>query len=877
MANDLELTAEELKQLSQLQNPDTPPEYGQYEFGPEMEQNILAAMMTDRAFMTQITDLVRPEFFRQAARQLICQVVRDYWEKYKDIPSKDIVRHDIYQKTKSGNKPLFFYEAELNACLDNFQVASSMRDYLLDQIEEFAKVEAFKYAYKKSASILLSKDPSKWNKMADILRDSFNVSRQKDIGLDYFAMLDERYARMKAAQENGEVFVTGFSPLDQAMASGGIGRGEIAAFVALPGVGKTHRKNTPVLMFDGTIKMCQDVVVGDLVMGPDSKPRKVLSTHSLMDWGYEIKPVKGDSYVVNGEHILSLKNSHRQGGLNYRRHKGKGVRYNTAFKYHPSRMGNTNIYNISVNDWFKQSNHFKTKMKGWRTGVDFASKSVLIDPYILGVWLGDGHSSQPSFTSCDSEVVNAVYCESAQRGLVVRAEKNIQYHIHAKNNNCGLGPSKNSLKNDLRSYGLLQNKRIPYDYKVNDRETRLQLLAGLIDTDGSMSNNCYDFINKNKMLADDVVFLARSLGLAAYMKECRKRCQTGAEGTYYRVTISGDCSQIPVKIERKKCESRKQVKDHLLTGITVVPTNAMEMFYGFEVDGDHLFLLGDFTVVHNSVLLVQTAIENLNRGKKVLFLSLEMDQDKVAKRFDAMLADVGIQDLLLEHKYVIKTLRDGVLPEILMKTGEDKDVTRLVVKQFPAGTADVNTFRAYTSQVYQSTGFRPDLVLVDYVGEMKDYPNMPTWESRQRLCRDLRAWGIEGGHATFTALQPRKEGREKSEGMGVMDDSSVADSFGQVRVLDAMWTVMQSRAEKTMSTARIYSAKVRDGVSGILINVKQNSETLRFSYIDKETYKNIMSLHKEQKGSDTVIDGKASKSNNKFKPNSSGEEVGGAY
>mgnify|MGYP000944828951 FL=1 len=78
------------------------------------------------------------------------------------------------------------------------------------------------------------------------------------------------------------------------------------------GVGKCLKFDTPIIMFDGTIKKVQDIQEGELLMGDDSTPRKVLKTTSGRDIMYEVKNVKGESYVVNSHHILSLKYSNKK-------------------------------------------------------------------------------------------------------------------------------------------------------------------------------------------------------------------------------------------------------------------------------------------------------------------------------------------------------------------------------------------------------------------------------------------------------------------------------------------------------------------------------------------------------------------------------------
>ena len=74
-----------------------------------------------------------------------------------------------------------------------------------------------------------------------------------------------------------------------------------------PGTGKCLAKDTTIILHDGKIKMVQDIQVGELLMGDDSKPRKVLSLARGIDEMYEIIPNKGESYTVNQAHILCLK------------------------------------------------------------------------------------------------------------------------------------------------------------------------------------------------------------------------------------------------------------------------------------------------------------------------------------------------------------------------------------------------------------------------------------------------------------------------------------------------------------------------------------------------------------------------------------------
>lgn len=367
------------------------------------------------------------------------------------------------------------------------------------------------------------------------------------------------------------------------------------------GAGKCLGKDTPVLMYDGTIKKVQDVVAGDLLMGPDSTPRVVISTTSGESRLYKITPKKGDPYVVNDAHILSLKLTGDNGRRKTSGRKGE-------------------IVNINVEEYLAQSKTFKHVHKGWRTGVDcWEDSNLIISPYFFGVLLGDGRTSGPEVTTMDIAVRRAIISEARKFGLSVKASVNSKDCLHMRIvNERGKG---NPILSELHDCGYTKGKHIPVKYKTASRASRLELLAGLIDTDGSLANGYYDIIQKREELADDIAFVARSLGFAAYKVECQKSSQHGTVGTYYRVSISGNVSEIPVRINRKKAEPRKQKKDVLVHGISVEEAGFGE-YFGFEIDGDKLFLLGDFTVTHNT----EIAIAATQRfGLKTLFLTHKVD------------------------------------------------------------------------------------------------------------------------------------------------------------------------------------------------------------------------------------------------------------
>jgi len=393
--------------------------------------------------------------------------------------------------------------------------------------------------------------------------------------------------------------------------------GNVLALQGPMGVGKCHAKDTEILMYDGNIKFVQDIVIGDVIMGDDSSPRRVLSLGQGEDDMYDIIPVKGDKYTVNSEHILCLKQSGigsiKTVVLSDSTIKFKTTRfdnvdrsfknktfssYEQAHSYLESFNEEDAITEISVKDYLNLSPHTrKNWLKGYRKGVDFPYKPVEFDPYILGLWLGDGCSSKPAITSQDAVILGYLNTKLIDYDLTMTYTGQYDYYIRAIERG-----SPNKMLEFLRSHSLLNNKHIPSVYKCNDRDIRLKVLAGLIDSDGYLVNNTYEISQKSETLANDILYLARSLGFAAYSRRSEKSCMYKGErryGMYSRINISGNINQIPVKIERKKAHDRYQTKDHLVTGIDVKHIGK-GTYYGFTLDGNHRYLMGDFTVTHNT-------------------------------------------------------------------------------------------------------------------------------------------------------------------------------------------------------------------------------------------------------------------------------------
>lgn len=363
-------------------------------------------------------------------------------------------------------------------------------------------------------------------------------------------------------------------------------RGNVKSNLLLIGPYGCHREGQDILMFDGTIKKVEDIVVGDQLMGPDSTPRIVQQLVRGEEPMVEITPSKGDSWVVNRNHILSLKSTQK-------RTKQQGMRQYTK---------TSDVVDVPVEEYLAWSRNKKMSHPLYRVGVEFSNDcgELPIDPYFLGVLLGDGCvRNRVSVTTQDAEIAMEVGAQAEVFGVNCVTEQSgdrtPSYHL----TNAG---ADNPFLPVLRQLGLFgcdsSTKYVPHMYKTASRSQRLEMLAGLMDTDGHLHGNCFDYISKSMALANDVAFIARSLGLAAYVKSCTKTSQNGEGGVYYRVSISGDTDMIPVRLQKKAASVRKQRKNVLHVGFKTKELS-VEKFFGFVVDKDHRYLLGDFTVTHN--------------------------------------------------------------------------------------------------------------------------------------------------------------------------------------------------------------------------------------------------------------------------------------
>mgnify|MGYP000888420755 CR=1 FL=1 len=342
-------------------------------------------------------------------------------------------------------------------------------------------------------------------------------------------------------------------------------------------------KGTPILLASGHIVSVEDIVVGDVIAGDDGTVRNVLRLIRGKERLYRFEYMDGGtSHVFNESHILCL----------------------VATQSHGKQMSGDKV-TVTVEDWLKWSDRKKRTHAIYRpseVSFNFRHEDRLyIPPYILGVWLGDGISSAAAVTTADREIIDALSEFAIAEGIGFGKWKSSKYSYGFTNGRKKSG----GMLGFLERYSLLENKHIPWRYKTASIKDRLELLAGLIDTDGTLDSRggrVFSITQKNRVLAEDIVFVARSVGIHASISKVQKRCcNNGAIGSYYTISLTRNIEKIPVRIDRKRpdldCDRQRP---NLHFGIRRVTPEGVGDYFGFELDGNHRFLSGDFTVLHNT-------------------------------------------------------------------------------------------------------------------------------------------------------------------------------------------------------------------------------------------------------------------------------------
>lgn len=335
--------------------------------------------------------------------------------------------------------------------------------------------------------------------------------------------------------------------------------------------GKCLHPDTPVILYSGNVVKAQDVKVGDTLMGPDGFPREVLGTCRGKDTMFRISPKRGgDPFVCNSVHVLTIFDAKTQ-----------------------------QVIDVPLDEYLRWNKDRKRLSRLVRTGVDFPQKEYTlgVDPWLLGLWYADGTKGMKKSIT----ITNDGELEEELKQQAAKHNTKLIKSVYGKKCPTFRFVTKKGQPNPLKraiaaAVGDLSS--LPEQVLKGSRTVRSAFLAGFIDGDGyGDGKGAVSILTKHKQWSEDLAFLARSLGFLVSVSNKKVALPDWeAPKTYWRLYIYGDNTSLPIQLNRKKVKPKKQWNS---VGFRVEEIGH-GYYSGFELSGDGRFLLGDFTITHNT-------------------------------------------------------------------------------------------------------------------------------------------------------------------------------------------------------------------------------------------------------------------------------------
>lgn len=223
--------------------------------------------------------------------------------------------------------------------------------------------------------------------------------------------------------------------------------------------------------------------------------------------------------------------------------------------------------------------------------------------------------------------------------------------------------------------------------------------------------------------------------------------------------------------------------------------------------------------VGKSVYLVNQAVHYLTMNLKVLYVSLEMSEKRIADRFDSIMTNIPQRDLKDKH---------NLLKERLSLFKKEYDDSNLIIKQFPTKKLTVNSLRAFLDQIRLHHDFTPDIIVVDYLELMNPTTEInQEYMAQERIAQELRGLAIELDIIIFTATQTNREGKR----VKTITDLELGNSYDKIRPFDLAFSLNQTSEEFDKGAMRAYIMKARNGRSRFTIPLRMNYNTLTIEEI----------------------------------------------
>ncbi len=324
--------------------------------------------------------------------------------------------------------------------------------------------------------------------------------------------------------------------------------------------GKALDIETQILTTLG-FKQLKNLNIGDYVYGPDGLPTKItFITETMFNHDvYNVYFDNGDIIKADAEHLWTVKSTN----------------WDNKQK------------DLTTEELIRYTNHTSKPYIDFTQPLNFEHKNLLLDPYTLGMWLGDGATNG-----------NRIYCHKDDF-IHYKNTINVKNFVEQTNDNVVRFTFEGG-QTILKQIGVFGNKHIPNDYLFSSFEQRLELLRGLMDSDGSVSESgSYEFYQKNEDFIDQFRILLSSMGIKS-----RKSSKKINDCFYWTVRYQTNLCvfKLQRKIDKHKCLNHPKNKRLYITKIEKVESVPVRCL---QVDNEsHLFLCGETLIpTHNTTVV----------------------------------------------------------------------------------------------------------------------------------------------------------------------------------------------------------------------------------------------------------------------------------
>lgn len=783
--------------------------------GNTFQIQLLNQIIEDKDFASSIIDVIDPVYFDNKYFKITLQMIKEYYKKYESCPNFEIldqiVRSEITQ------------ELVAKIVLDTLkQIKDAPFEgvvFVQEKALKFCKQQELQKAMDKAQKIITQGDFESYDNVEGLIREALQVGETDKGTTDIFTGLDT-----VLEEDYRHPIPMGIPGIDNLL-KGGLAKGEIGVILAPTGVGKEQPTSEPVLTPTGWVTM-GDIKVGDKVIGSDGKEQYVLGVYPQgVKPIYKVEFSDGTHTSCGLEHLWSVNT------LNMRtaktRVKGKGV--------HRPNYGYKVIKTSDMMNDIKKRGRYNYRLPVV-SPVDFEKRDVLIDPYLLGLLLGDGGiKNGVNFSTEDVELVESIKSVLPNNSQIKKTT-NTKYDYRITKQNGLINPVTQSLK-IMELYGCSSNNKfIPKDYLYNSLEVRVSLLQGLMDTDGYVDKKgTVQYTTVSKRLCDDVRELVLSLGGTVRINTkvpTYTYCGEKKEGQLaYTVTMSFANDIVPFKLLRKVYRYYKREKYVEQKYVKSITYSHQEEAVCIKVSNpDELYVTRDYVLTHNTTILTKIANTAFNLGYNVLQIFFE-DNPKIIQRKHFTVWTGIPPDELSNHK-----------EEVMGKINEIKETmnNKLILKKLASDTMTMNQIKNQVRKLI-ADGTKIDLIMLDYIDcVLPESSSKDEWKAEGSVMRGFEAMCHELNLVGWTATQ----GNRSSISSEVVTTDQMGGSIKKAQVGHVIITIAKSLQQKEMNLATIAITKSRLGKDGVVFeNCKFNNELIE---IDTESSVTFLGFEEQQ-------------------------------